>query len=332
MDRVVTWQPAERADLLREAAALKGMVPEIVEKDLWVCWVLDRLFADPGLAKKLLFKGGTSLSKVFGLIERFSEDIDLILNWNEVASADPLAERSNTRQDAFNKQLIADTRRYLAEVLLPEVRRLIGDPCQVDIGDHPDIISIRYPAAFASEYLRPQIQLEIGCLAAWVPNAEYRIQPYVAEALPQFFDRSMVRVQAVRAERTFWEKVTILHHEAHRPEGLPVPSGYSRHYYDVCRMSQAGVKQSALQDLDLLRQVVEFKQKFYHRGWARYDRATPGTMKLVPPEHVESALRRDYEEMRFMIYGDRPRFSDVMHAVQQLEEEINRLESEGREA
>ena len=103
-------------------------------------------------------------------------------------------------------------------------------------------MKIKYPAVFPSEYLRPEIQLEVGPLASWVPNADYQIRPYVAEALPDVIDRPVCTVRAIKAERTFWEKITILHHEAHRPEGNTQPAGYSRHYYDVCRMAQATVK------------------------------------------------------------------------------------------
>ncbi|MBU0754655.1 MAG: nucleotidyl transferase AbiEii/AbiGii toxin family protein, partial [Planctomycetes bacterium] len=126
-------------------------------------------------------------------------------------------------------------------------------------------------------------------------------------------------------ERTFWEKVTILHHEAHRPAANPQPPGYSRHYYDVCRMARARVKNDAFADLNLLRAVVAFKDKFYRRGWARYDLAVPGTMKLVPPQHIMQVVERDYEAMRFMIFGERPVFRDLVEQIRALEAEINAL-------
>ncbi|MCK4412652.1 MAG: nucleotidyl transferase AbiEii/AbiGii toxin family protein [Candidatus Eisenbacteria sp.] len=325
MDRIASWSDTDRADLVRETAAVKNMAPAVVEKDFWVCWVLDKLFGSDPMGRKILFKGGTSLSKVFGLIERFSEDIDLILDWDEVSTEDPMAARSVSKQDAFNKKLLCDTHDYLGRIFLPEVEVLIGGTCRAAIEENPEVVKIGYPAAFSSDYLRPEIQLEVGCLASWVPNEEYEITPYAAEALPQAFERSAVRVRAIKAERTFWEKVTILHHEAHRPQGRLQPKGYSRHYYDVCRMSQSPVKGAAFLDLELLRNVVAFKDKFYHRGWAQYDLAVPGSMRLVPPEYVRRALESDYAEMRFMIYGDVPAFSDLMESIQQPEVEINQL-------
>ena len=316
----------ERTALIRLAAEnSEGMAPEVIEKDFWVCWTLGRLFGSPETAKKLLFKGGTSLSKVFGLIERFSEDVDLILDWREVTQDDPTAARSVTKQDTFNKALLAQAHDYLRNKFLPEVQSLVAGVCDAVIGENPEIVRVKYPVAFPSQYLRPEIQLEVGPLASWVPNAEYEVRPYVAEALPDRFDGPVCKVRAIKAERTFWEKVTILHHEAHRPERNPQPSGYSRHYYDVSRMAQSPVKESALSDLGLLRSVVAFKDKFYHRGWARYDLAVPGTMKLVPPDHVMAAVERDYDQMRFMIFGHRPTLLDLMDAIRALETEINAL-------
>ena len=159
MDRIARRSKSDRADLIREAGAIKHMAPEVVEKDFWVCWTLDRLFGSQEMARKILFKGGTSLSKVFGLIERFSEDIDLILDWNEVTQEDPRAERSGSRQLAFNKELLRRGHDYLRETFLPEVRLLTDGICEASIEENPEVVKIKYPAAFPSDYLRPEIQL-----------------------------------------------------------------------------------------------------------------------------------------------------------------------------
>jgi hypothetical protein len=326
MDSVAKMGADERAVLMRLASdKRKSLPPEVIEKDFWVCWVLGRLFGSPQMARKILFKGGTSLSKVFGLIERFSEDIDLILDWKEVTREDPRADRSVSRQDVFNKELLRRAHVYLRETFLPEVRLLVEGVCEAAIEENPEVVKIKYPTAFPSDYLRAEIQLEVGPLAAWVPNAEYEIRSYAAEALPSAFRQPTCRVRAIKAERTFWEKITILHHEAHRPVDSPQPAGYSRHYYDVCRMAPTRVKTDALADLDLLRAVVAFKDKFYHRGWARYDLAKPGTIKLVPPEHVMKAVATDYEGMRLMIFGERLDFRDIVEQLRALESEINAL-------
>ena len=325
MDRIATWPEADRAELIQEASALRAMPVEIMEKDFWVCWVLNRLFRTPDMARKILFKGGTSLSKVFGLIERFSEDVDLILDWREVTDEDPTETRSVGNQDKFNKALLARAHEYLRDSFLPEVQALIGDVCEVVIEDNPEIVMIKYPVSFASDYLRREVCLEVGPLASWHPHAEYDVKPYVADVLPDAFEQSACTVRAIKAERTFWEKVTILHHEAHRPETNTQPAGYSRHYYDACRMAKTPVKDGAFADLGLLESVVAFKDKFYHRGWARYDLATPGTMRLVPPPYVLKSVEADYAAMEFMFFGERPAFAEMMAQISQLEHEINSL-------
>ena len=325
MERIATWPAADRAELIREASALKPMPAEVMEKDFWVCWVLNRLFRSSGMARKILFKGGTSLSKVFGLIERFSEDVDLILDWREVTGEDPAEARSVSKQDKFNKALLAHAHEYLRDTFLPEVQALVGNVCEAVIEDNPEVVLIKYPVSFPSDYLRREICLEVGPLASWHPHAEYTVKPYAADVLPDAFEQPACTVRAIKAERTFWEKITILHHEAHRPENNIQPTGYSRHYYDACQMAKTAVKAGAVADLRLLEGVVAFKDKFYHRGWARYDLAKPGTMRLAPPPHVRNSLESDYAAMEFMFYGARPEFADMMAQISDLEREINSL-------
>lgn len=330
MEGIAAWSEHKRNELFRETGARKNMSPAIVEKDFWDCWALGRLFTSRDLAQKILFKGGTSLSKVFGLIERFSEDIDLILNWNEVAQEDPYAKRSNTKQDTFNKQIVNQSQEYIKQRLLPQVRSVLGDLCAVSIGeDDTSRIYVRYPASFSNEYLRPEIQLEIGPLAQWTPNDSYHIQPYAADEFPDLFDQPRCRVQAVGAERTFWEKATILHREAHRSEDRTVPPQYSRHYYDLARMAMAEVKDVALSDLDLLQSVVEFKMRFYPQSWAKYKLARPGTLALIPPGYIVTDLKKDYTEMQMMIYSKAPAFDDILQVLKTLEDEINELDKHG---
>lgn len=326
MERVATWKEQDRHDLFVETSSRKGMSPAIVEKDFWVCWTLGRLFASEELAPKIMFKGGTSLSKVFGLIERFSEDIDLILDWAELSSEDPFAARSKTKQDAFNKRIVEESRVYISSHLLPEIESLLGDLCSVSgVGDQPDIIHVKYHASFSDDYLRPEVLLEVGPLAQWTPNDSHEIQPYAAEAFPELFEHPRCRVQAVCAERTFWEKATILHHEAHRSADKPVPLRVSRHYYDLARMAERDIRSAALANLDLLQSVVDFKSRFYPQNWARYELARPGTLKLIPPEHVMVEVKRDYDAMKIMIYGEAPSLDRILEVLKDLEDEINAL-------
>lgn len=327
MDRIVTLSADARSELFRETAARLGATPAVAEKDFWVTWVLGRLFADVDLSQCLLFKGGTSLSKVYGVIERFSEDIDLILDWRTVTGEDPRAQRSASAQERLNKAIDTEAQAYIAHELLPRVQATLGGHCTCAISTtDPHVIDIRYPAAFPDTYLRPELRLEIGPLAAWLPHEERAIRSYAAECFPAVFTSPTATVRVIRAERTFWEKATILHHEAHRPAGTLQPSRYSRHYYDLARLDASPVKAAALADLALLHEVVAFKQRFYPRPWARYELAMPGSFRLVPAGEVLKTVRADYVSMADMIFGERPEFEEIMTTLAALESEINGLQ------
>lgn len=327
MDNIARFTANQRAELFSETAMRKGIGPAIIEKDFWVCWVLRRLFAIESISARLLFKGGTSLSKAFHLIERFSEDIDFILNWTEVTQDDPQAHRSRSQQERFNREILEQGQLYVQERLLPEINSLLGDLCQVEIAeDSAEVINVRYPVSFPEGYLRPEIRLEIGPLALWCPNALHTITPYAAEEFPDLFKIPSCQVQVVTAERTFWEKATILHHEANRPLDSSLPPRYSRHYYDMARMAESPTSADALKRLDLLESVVQFKNQFYPRGWALYDLACPGTFRLVPDQQRIPELLRDYREMEIMIFGETPSFDQIIAVLQVLEDRINSIE------
>ncbi len=327
MNHFLSLPEPRRFLYFQQVADRMGLDPSAVEKDFWVVWVLDKLFHSKLLADKIIFKGGTSLSKVFGLIRRFSEDIDLILDWNEVVKEDPNLERSKNKQDQFNKSVSVLSRDYIATVFLPEVVRVLNGICTAEIEEGaPDVINIRYPSGSESNYLRPEIRLEIGPLALWVPNSEYEIKSYVAETFPATFDEPSCRVMAIKAERTFWEKATILHAEAFRPESKSVPLRYSRHYYDLAMMAvDPRVKEAAFGDLTLLSTVVDFKTKFYPASWANYDLAVPGTFRLMPTAENLKSLASDYSQMQVMFFGEIPPFGELVGALQGLEAEINAL-------
>jgi hypothetical protein len=329
MDRVANLPEHERGELFRETAARSAMNPAVVEKDFWVCWVLKHLFADPIFGDRIIFKGGTALSKVFGLIDRFSEDVDLILDWRLLGygpgQQDPFRHfDSATQRDRFNKQFNEKAAAYIAGTFVPDLTRVFA-ACPrthgvVDAQD-PQAVNVAYPAAFSEDYLRPEVRLEIGPLASWVPSNPHVIQSYSARAFPEVFEDPECGVIAITAERTFWEKATILHQQAHRKSAMP--QRYSRHYYDMYKLAGSAIKHAALADLQLLQDVVTFKQRFYPSRWARYEDARPGTFRLIPAAERMAELRQDYRDMEVMIFGDLPAFDDLIDTLRRLEDEIN---------
>jgi len=326
MKKVAQLPEAERKALFSETAAAKGITAAAAEKDFWICWVLLQIFTQPQLCKILRFKGGTTLSKCFGLIERFSEDIDLILDWTKVLEENPEAERSKTQQDKINKKINENAQAYIRETLLPLLQSEMGATCEVNIDSRDaNVVNVNYPMVAATSYLRNEIRLEIGALAHMLPFGSYPISSYAAEVFPAVFDLATVSVDAIVPERTFWEKVTILHAEAHRPANKLQPKRYSRHYYDVYKMLGTQVEADALADLALLEDVVAFKQRFYPVAWARYDLATVENIKLIPCSEVVATLKTDYAAMAEMIFGDIPSFESMMEALEAFEQKINAI-------
>ena len=323
MRRLIEENAEERMTLFIRCSRLKNIPLDMIEKDFWVCWALSRIFGDPQLHRILRFKGGTSLSKAFHLIERFSEDIDLILDWRLVTQEDPMQSRSNAQQDKFNKRIQEESADYISHQLKEKISTVFDGECQVTADeDDGHIIWIEYPHERSTGYILPRVKLEIGPLASWVPHDVFPVIPYVGEAFPQLGIQPF-GVPTILAERTFWEKVTILHQEHFRPENLSVPSRFSRHYYDLFMMSSSSMCQQALENTELLRQVVDFKRKFYPREWARYDLASPGTIQLMPAEHSHTPLLHDYDSMKKMIYGAYPSWDEILAGLKNLEASIN---------
>lgn len=330
MYKLIKLPQKEFHSVIINTAEKRGINRAIVEKDFWVCITLDYLFHYSKWKNALAFKGGTCLSKVYHLIERFSEDIDLILDWRVLGYSikEPWEERSNTKQLKFISESRDKLFSFLKNEFLPEFKKglsqKLGINCDIYINDDDlGTIVFAYPHAFSDDSILSVIRLEIGALASWIPLSKVSIKSFVAEEYPDILSSKDIEILATTPERTFWEKITILHQEAFRPEYSSIPSRYSRHYYDVYCMYNSDVKDKALSDSKLLQDVVSFKMKFYPRGWARYDLAKFGTIKLLPAEHSLKLLKKDYEEMKLMIYGKYPSFDELLETIAQLENEIN---------
>ncbi len=323
----------EREILFQNTAARMGMNAAIIEKDFWVCLTLDYLFHKCRWKKAFAFKGGTSLSKVYNLIDRFSEDIDLILDWRTIGYgySEPWEKRSNTQQQKFIDESSNRVTAFLKNDFLPvfkaDMAEYTGRSISVYIGDDdPGTVKFGYPRTFKDSSILQEIRLEIGALAAWTPTQLADIHPYAADYYPRVFSQTSTQILTTTAERTFWEKATILHQEAHRPESSKIPERYSRHYYDLYCMASKGVLEKAMAQKALLTQVADFKQTFYPRKWAQYELARIGTLKLIPAAHSMERLRSDYARMQSMIYGNYPDFDEMMQFIKKLETQINAAE------
>ena len=335
MNKVARMTKRDRADLFAETAERRGLSDAVVEKDFWVCWTLKQLFAIEALRDRLLFKGGTSLSKIYHAINRFSEDIDLAVDYVALGftgQRDPRQEGlSKTRRAAILAEMMVVCQQYIGNEFISVLR----GRCEEILGNEEDwtlavseqdanVVRFQYPSAASTlDYIKPQVILELGTHAEFVPRDRFTVRAFAAEEFPAVFTEPEVAVTSLLAKRTFWEKATILHAEFYRPPEKALPDRYSRHYYDLAMLAQSPVRGEALADLALLDQVVHHKQTFYPSGWAKYDLARVGSLRLVPTEVRRAALERDYRSMSVMIFGQPPPFGEIMEVLTALEQEIN---------
>ena len=335
MDHIATGSSDDRVELFRNTGAQMALQAALVEKDFWVCWTLNHLFDIEHIRDMLTFKGGTSLSKVFHVINRFSEDIDLAIDYAPLGfagSRDPASPMSRSKRERLLNEMMVACREYIAGPLINALRErftnILNDPTSWSLTiseDDPNTIEFAYPSTDINSlsYIKPVILLELGTHAEIIPSDHCMITPFAAEEFPHVFERSTCSVRTITAERTFWEKATILHAEHHRDPSKPFPRNHARHYYDLAMLSQSAVCESALNDIELLYKVVEHKKKFYYAAWARYDLAAPGTLALIPHDHRMNELQRDYNAMAVMIFSDPPRLNDILDNLAELEKQIN---------
>ncbi len=331
MINIAKLNRADRTVLFSNTAGKMGLNPIIVEKDYWVCYTLDYLFYRSKYKNAFIFKGGTSLSKAYNIIKRFSEDIDLILNWNLLTESDnPWDDRSKNQQDKFNKDLNNKAATFINNQLLQTMINDLSNEIKesielcIDVND-PLTILFKYPAIYNDTYIKPEIKLEIGPLAEWTPNHKVEITPYVANYYGNVFDYTKTIISTIDVERTFWEKITILHKIANRDITKPFPRRYARHYYDVYNMSISEIKSSALKNKELLVKDIEFKMKFYYSKNSNYETCKIGSIRLIPQIEDINNIREDYERMKGMIFGEIPSFEEIIEVIKKLENEINSI-------
>ncbi|UXS43068.1 nucleotidyl transferase AbiEii/AbiGii toxin family protein (plasmid) [Agrobacterium tumefaciens] len=345
MDKVALLPAGDRAALFGETGAGRGVANTIIEKDFWVCWTLKRLFSlQHKNTATLVFKGGTSLSKAFGAIRRFSEDIDLSFDREDLGytgDRDPEKEGiSKKKADKLIEALVGDVEQHIAEKLLPALRSAIvdqlGEPTkgewslEIDAGD-AQTVNFHYPTVLpvadyeGMAYITPRVKLELGARGDPWPTEEKVIRSYAAEDYPDFFEDPDSTVTVLAAQRTFWEKATALHAEAHRPAGTATPQYFSRHYYDLAMLLDMDEGKTAAASFDLLATVAKHKATFFRSGWASYDTARPGTLRLMPSEVRIKDLRADYRAMAPMMFDDKPpAFDDILAKIKTLQETINK--------
>ena len=340
MDKVALLIPLERQLIFSQSARKRGLALRIIEKDFWVCWTLKRLFSVSEIENQLIFKGGTSLSKAFGLISRFSEDIDVSIKRDYLGFSgenDPENKTSKNQQkksveelrkkccDVVSKHIYLSLKKAIETSLSPaEGSWSLG----VDEGD-PNTILFSYPSVLDSKdtvldrYIEPVIRIEFGAGSDNYPIGKHEISPYSAEDLAHLFIEPASRITILEPVRTFWEKVSLLHAEYHRPTENPTPKRISRHYYDIYCLAKSAHRNEFVSDSATLARVIKHKSIFFPSGWSATGSAIRGTLKLLPAPHRVDALAQDYQQMKEMFFQTPPSFKEVLEEISNVERDIN---------
>ena len=340
MESILRLTPGQRSELYKGASQKLGIGEVILEKDFWVCWTLRELFALPGIGEHLIFKGGTSLSKVWRAIARFSEDIDVSLSRDWLGfngDRNPEHATSGKKQRERIDDLAAACSEKIATEILPALRTrattALGAKGWDIIVDPDDSQTLRfiYPsdvgATTPDAYVRREVKIEFGARSDDWPAENKSVIPYVAELYPEALADAVAPLRVLSLERTFWEKATILHGEAHRDESKATPQRFSRHYADLAALAAHPSAAVALARDDIRARVVEHKRVFFAAAWAKYEIAVPGTFRLIPSDHRLAGLETDYRNMQEMFFGRSTPWSAIVEQLRSLEARINHRES-----
>ena len=324
----------DRKDVFEAAAARLGTNAQSIEKDLWVCRVIDALFKGLNSRPKLYFKGGTSLSKGYGLIKRFSEDIDIVVSRGGLgipAEDDPLNKDLTSKK---RKAAIEATKTKCSDHVLgrmkADLEKLLPEcTFETDDDDHDKAsLRVKFPSLLKPDgYLKPWVKIECGARGAREPEAKRFIAPYIQHELDAKFNLATEGVTLIAAERTFWEKALILHGIfcGYRDEKkMPGENNLiSRHYYDLAMMRDRPEGLKAIRNTSLFAQVREHKLTLFKRSWEKLEEARPGTLRLTPQDEIKKALTKDYTAMSGMMFGKAPDFEWVLDEIAKLEDAIN---------
>jgi predicted nucleotidyltransferase component of viral defense system len=333
----INFQTIDRADkvaIFSAIAAEKGMTPFAVEKDWWVSRTLEIIFQMP-IAAHLVFKGGTSLSKAWKLINRFSEDIDLAIDREFFEGYK--GEISKTQIGKLRKVAGVYTTGVFFEELQQEfiVKGFVELEFKIiDTGESdqdPRIIEIYYPNVITqpTEYVLPRVQIEISCRSLREPFSIQTFGSLVDEFyIDRDFAESLFEVQTVNPERTFLEKLFLLHEEFHRPAAKMRVDRLSRHLYDIYYLAKAGIASKAINDKELYETIVSHRYKFSRVGEVDYNLHNPLTVNPIPVAAKLDDWKSDYAKMmEDMIYEvKKPSFEELISNLHDLRNLLQTLD------
>jgi len=325
---------SDKVDLFEAASTQTGLPAYVVEKDYHVTLILKLLFEElkPVCQQQtdtpFLFKGGTTLSKVFKCIERMSEDIDLSLHMDYLGHPVPVGgDRSSSARKKRIEKLDVAARNVIKDTIGPFLIDRLGsihDQYSVQVINNGLDIEVNYPRflsddAYGDTYVKPRVLLECGGKAGFDPNKSHRVAPIALVSIGQAGDECSVDV--LGCDRTFFEKITLMH-ELNNRGVEALGERQSRHIYDIVQIHAAFPHFVA--DSALLDAVVDHKRKYFHRGSAKWDQAKSGTLNIVPFGDVAKRLKEDWDKMADMFPSELPyTFAELLEQLNLINKELN---------
>ena len=340
MYEFVKLERKERSQAFRIASERLGYPAYVIEKDFWVTYILDTLFNRINHKHRILFKGGTSLSKCYKLIDRFSEDIDLSLHMADLGfDGDKAPHIVAEKESKSAAKRSVENLKVAGEVFLENtILVLLKDKIIEDLGSvknwsllldnaNAENLLFHYPKSleddeYGNKYVKPVVLIETGTKSEHVPSEVIEVNSLLEDAIAEIHSKAVVKV--LSPKRTFWEKVTLLHAENNINRVERVKERLSRHLYDIVMLSRSPVGVEAINDTALLDTVAKHKSFYYRSNAAKYDEAKVGILKIVPKGEILEAFRVDYEKMKSMFAGEVVKFDVIIEELQILENEINK--------
>lgn len=335
MAGLLKLKESQRKIIIEQAAQKSGILAKAIEKDYWVTIALKALFISK-YKDYLVFKGGTSLSKCWGYIERFSEDIDLGLDPQVFGMEHDTSPNGKylkkLRENGYkfiSTELKAELERQFDQLEISQSIKIFEEPRKEGMS-HPDphILYIQYSSLFdPNPYLANQVKIELSVRTLKEPKTNIPIQSLVYQSIPNdAYKENPFDVIVVEPHRTFLEKIFLLHEEFQKPDVTKIKSErMSRHLYDIERMMDKEPGKKALQDTMLYEQIIEHRSTYNAIPGVDYNSHSRDKITFIPPKEILEAYSKDYATMReAMIYGDSPEFTEL---VKRLNELLSRFRS-----
>ncbi len=336
-------QPAETRRLICEQAHEQLNLPAAsLEKDFWVCWILRVLFNIPEWSQNITFKGGTALSKCWSLINRFSEDIDIVIDKDLLGFGGKdnpenapskkqkkrrIAAMKKAAQDMIHGNLAPTLVRHI-DASLPKSDTWDLVPATEEEDCDGQTLLFKYPSVMAGTeiYIRRVVKIEMGARSDSEPVGEEDVNPYLFNAFPEILGPSKFPVRALAVERTFWEKAMLLHEETYRPTGKKRRNvRMARHYYDLWCLITKGVAERAVNRIDIFTRAAQHREIYFNWSWMDYSTLGRGKLRIIPLPEQEAEWRQDYKAMSMeMFFGEVPEFDEVLCVVREFQEKFNR--------